>query len=1437
MASSPDRSLILNFVVQSEHPAILEGLDVWLRLGLLSDETVRQLCQEHFTCLVSESVAARSSDAFVILNDFATEEALVPAKAATVERPPSPIARGIQSFMAEVSVIWLLFLGVFMVVVSSGVLAATQWRNFSPVGQYGILFAYTLAFWAASVWTGRQPSLRLTARMLQIATLLIIPVNFWMMDGFHLWQSGLGWAIAAIAALMLTGITVQLLKGGSGAWGVGSRERLPLGMAIALSWLHWGWGWSGFPLVATYVGTIGATIALVWQEAEGRRQGAEGRRQELGARNRNQVLEVEAVSEAAEALFQDDLESIDASATPHPFPLTPLPSLLSLSTITIAIATLLLLARAVLAAGVPINRLGLAVGICGWLLCWLGRRNDQHLGWQWGGMGLLLTGWFIAVTVTPPWQAIAISGLGLWLLVDYLRRSGRVVYLTAGWLLGLQTLWLLWRAVPSGWQQRLIDGSIRLAGHEAMPFALLGLGCFPYVLLTLWLSRRFRRWQKPALAKQAEYLALALGTILAAISLGNGWTRSLNLVFSTLTLAAVLKGRARPDLALVYLAHGTGLAAIASLTHLWFPHLSQNTWAALLLIGTIVEWSLSASLLLPPRSSLAPPASPAPLSPSASSTPLPTPHSPLPIQIWQQTAWHAGLLLAATSYLILFIKVLPEWTVWELLSRVFGKTVTTWGRMWLVTPIALTVLGSRRHLPQRRVASGLSVLALFLVQMLMFNTAPERLTALGTAVVLMFINTHQLRQLSTAVITVGFGLAFAAAVIWESRDSLSASLGANLLAIAVLLLWLLWGWLRRRETILANLYRQAVNRWAIAVTVLTLLLLTLCQLAIYGNWAVPVWQYVSAAGVLAVATSYRTWQRPQNAGFYAIAWSLELIIIGIVSLTGRSLDAVAIVNLALGLGTQLLGDWWMARGGGRRQEAGGRRQKVGESNPGAESTHPSSLIPPHSGSKLHPSSLIPPSSWDVIPLLYALVGLLLQHRSFTATTGLYTLAAVLVGIGVGRRQPFKPLVYLSVLGGTIATYELLIYQLSQAKGGEAGDGLVLMAGLAAAIAIANRLLQRWLIPYLRLSLREVAAIGHVHWVLGSALMPIALLSSLSNSGEWLWTGVAATLAAYALMMGREKRGERGEGRGAGEAERADSIQNSELKTQNSFPHLTPHTSHLTWIYAGIIEAITALTHLFHQFLPDAVLLTWGSAIAVAIAFVMYQAPWQRWGWRREPWRRSAAVVPLVATMLTVGAIAIQGLLIVAAFYAWLAKAERQIRLSYLSVLLADWAVLRWLHNVGTTEPLWYAALFSASLLYLAQVDPALRSSSDREKRHLLRSLATGLVCLTAFYQAEVGIAGVPSLVTGFLSIGLQLGFILAGLLLRIRAFLFVGTAIFMLQILRQIWRFIDNYSLLLWALGIILGLAFIWVAATFEARRSQIAALMQYWVTELEAWE
>jgi len=171
MAFPPDRPLTIEVTVKASQPVLLEGLDIWLRLGLLSHTQVKQLCRTHLVCSLPAMTLPESSAAVPALQ---TSE----VSSTAISQTPNFISRILQSLMAEISVLWLLFLGVFMVVVSSGVLAASQWRNFPPVGQYGILFGYTLAFWVVSAWASRQQNLRLTARMLQIATLLIIPVNF-----------------------------------------------------------------------------------------------------------------------------------------------------------------------------------------------------------------------------------------------------------------------------------------------------------------------------------------------------------------------------------------------------------------------------------------------------------------------------------------------------------------------------------------------------------------------------------------------------------------------------------------------------------------------------------------------------------------------------------------------------------------------------------------------------------------------------------------------------------------------------------------------------------------------------------------------------------------------------------------------------------------------------------------------------------------------------------------------------------------------------------------------------------------------------------------------------------------------------------------------------------------------------------------------------------
>ena len=1395
MASPRDRPFILDLVVRSAHPALLEGLDNWLQLGLISDELVRQICAEQLVCLVPQvsvvaavtpsgidptvgqleaigdflpvDVVRRQSEPRPLRENSSRDRA---SAGVTTEdspvRPPTMAARLLQSFMAELSVLWLLFLGVFLVVVSSGVLAATQWRNFSAVGQYSILLGYTLVFWGVGWWTGKQASLRLTSRMLSIATLLIIPVNFWMMDGFRLGQSPLGLGMAAIASFLLTGILILLLKP--------SRDWVLLIAAIALTWLHWGWGWQGVPIGAVYLGTVGAAVMLVVHDSRSREQ-------RIGNSTIERVGEIESTARSP-SLFAP-----------------------ALSTIAVAAFALILIGRAALMAQVPINQLGLAIGICGWVLCWLARQNSDRAAWIRAGAGLLIVGWLVAVTVIPPWQAIAVSGLALWLLGNRLRRIGSPIDLIIGFLVGLQACWLGWRVVSAAAQASILTFFTQLAGTDGMPFALLGLGLFPYVLLTVGLAFRLRHWQRPELARYAEFLALGLGSTLTVISLDNAWVRSLNLLLSAITLILITAKRVQPSPPLIYLTHGITLAAIAAGIDWRFPALSNANWASILLVGMVVEWLISIGWIgrrhrIGDRSE------------SIQSSEFLTPHSS-----WQSSAWYFGLILAAVSYGLLGLNILQE--------------QLDWGGIWLTTPLMLTLLGNQRRFSYSYTASGLSSLALVLVQPLMFSTIAGRLTSLGIATALMLLNTRRMQHLFAAVLTVGFGLGFSVVTAWEIfANNRTVGFATVVLAIAVLLLWLLRSrLLNPPNNRLKHLYRQATDGWATGLTLLTLIVLTLSQIIVYIELDKPNPNSAIASAILITAIGLRLWQGISNLGFYAIAWGVELLLISSIALTGRALDTLGIANLALGLATQLGGDWWVARG----QGTGNRGQEIGNREQGTEARKPE-LIPLTS----HLSPLI---SFHLIPLLYALLGVVIQHRTFTATTGWYTLAAALVGLGVGRRQIWlRSLTLLSLGAASIAAYELLLYQLLQAKGGSPGDGITLLGGLAIGLAIAYQVLQRWLVSYLRFPKWLWQAIAHAHWGLGSVLLITALPSTLSATGEWLWTATVAIAAAYALGMGRNRE------QGTGDRDQGSEVtqnselktQNSELKTQNS--KLKTQNSELApplWIYAGITQSLIGLTYWLHRWLSDVVLIDWAGAIAAIVAIFLYFAPWQRWGWDWQPWRRAAISLPSIAVLLTGWGSNIQSLLIVAAFYGWLSSAERRVSFSYISVLLADWAVLRMLHERGAVEPLWVAALIGASLLYVVQVEPSLRSPNQRETRHWLRCLATGIISLTAFYQAQVGIAGILPLLVGLGAIAIDLGFIFAGVLLRIRALLYVGTATFMLQVLWQVWRFISDYSLVLWAIGIAVGLLLIWIAATFEARRSQVNSLLQRWIVELDDWE
>lgn len=1270
-----DRYTQLPFKVPLTHPELLEGLEMWLRLGLISDSKVREFCQQNLICKRPEVLSTAASPSTDPLEEAretrptrppqTRKRKQAPALTSSQQQGSDWLTQLLQSFMAELSVLWLLLLGVFMVVVSSGVLAATQWQYFTPTGQYGLLLAYTLVFAAVAYGLNRRPKLQLTARMLQVTTLLIIPVNFWMMDQLNLFRSGVGWLVGMIAAFSLTAIMVGLLhlnrEVHSPLW-----TRISRINSIGLSWLHWGWGHPNWPWFATYGGMLATCIALVYEDY---RQG-------------NQSSNAPETSEnSAPSLW------------------------LQPSRIAVIGGLLLLLFRAMAVAQIPLPQMSVAIALGGALLCWLGRRSAPGLEFWFGG-GLLLLGRWASLSSAFPGQALIISGLAIAIFSERLHRRSQIVDLVCVFGIGLQALWPLRRVIPEIAQQQVVTTAIQWAPSDVgMPTALWGVGLFPYCLFTLWLGSKLRQRRSGALTRVAEGLALALGLSLTALSCWNPLTRSLNLVLSALTLSVIVSRRPNAHSALLYLTQITGLAALFTTLNLMVPDLSLTLWAGFLLVAMVCEWSISSWL--------------------GSSR-------------WQSSAWSLGLVLSAISYVL------------------WASQAEPWRTLWLITPLMLTLMGMRSSWRRPRLAAGLSLFALVVAQFLIFPWTASRLVGLGLSTVLTVLNTRILRHSIAGGFTVGFGLTFLYASFWEVRQGqVSFGLFLNCLAATALLLWLLHRQVGRHEW--GRWYVKGLNAWAWMLNSLNLLVVSFVLGLVYLGWAtlggsgLTPQHLIVAMGMASTAIAYHSWRHPTEFSRFQVAWGIELLTASVLQLRDGAVGELAIANLTLGILSLGIGTLW-ARRANRNYHA---------------SKH-----------------------W--IPLFYGGLGWLLGHYRFTAVTGIYTLVASLIVVGISRRrQNFKALSFLAMAGFSWGAYELLIYQLLQMVGGRPADGWLMFALLATVIAGCEYFFAPWLAQLVNLSVREFQIIAHLHWMGASGLALVALLGGLSPTGAEIWIGVVSGLAIYALIQGRRRE---------------------------------------DWIYAGIFDVLSALGYGLYLTVPIPFLQEWGSIFACLLALGFYRLPWSDWGWSQRPWRQAAISLPVIATVATATAIQIPSLLIAGAFYAWLALQEQRPRISYLSLLLGDWAIWRVLGLYQLQGGFAIACLIGGSFLYIAQVDPVFQPTSARNQRHALRTLATGLICLSALVESDA------QLLWGFAAAGVFLALILSGLVLRVRAFAYIGTLFFGLKVVRQLWLFVADHSFLLWAIGIVVGLVFIWVAATFEARRSQMTALLSYWVDELQSW-
>ncbi len=1260
---SPSKRFV-RILIQTDttNPMILEGLEVWLRLGLLSDAQVRQIGEQYLSEALPQKIVT-SAKTKVLEAEKITQNRVASKPPKPAFEFPAIITNLVQSLKAELSVRWLLFLGLFLVIVSSGVLAASQWERFPATGQYLILFAYTFAFWGVSLWGNKQSSLPVTATALKLVTLVLIPLNFWAMDGLKLWLEPLGLITMAIATLALTTLTIILYRN------QGQLQHRSLFNHLGLSYLNWGWQIPGFPVIAVYLGIIITGILTIANPP-------------TTSSPQNQRID---------------------------------PKIVVIYLLTI------LFCRAYFVVNIDISQLGLALGIFAGFL-YISPSLILHRC----SYGILFLGWLVTI-FSQPGQAFLISGIGMGIFTNNLLKYWKRQDLAAIFGFGLSMVVLVGRLIPPEFRQTAISVGVEVANSQNSPWALLSLTWFPYLIfivaLTDWIYHRPQR----KLAQFGDQISLIFGVFLTSLSILNPALRSLNLLASTITLAIITSRRQPLKHPLILGTHILGLVTFANLVYWQFPNLTLELWAIILLglmVGEFLLFTVNSSVNI----------------------------------IIRKDALNLGILLSELSYMLFLTNFYFD-----------NKTLEI---AWLITPLALTCVATQTTDSKQTKAVRFSIFACGLVQILTLPHPQIRLFSLGLTTLLMVVNTQILKTLFASVFTIGLGLGLLLLLL-SVQDLVTREGWLMMLSLTVTGLWIFRLMLCRYGSIQSNvirLYKQALDGWAIALLGLELSVITLHSFGLYSAGFPGNFNLISTLIILIIALIFRglnigELQRTAEFGFspwilYSLAWTVELLIVEILIFNDRSLVSLAVANIILGLTTQLFGDWW----------------------------------------KRHYNIQKLPNPWQIIPIVYGILGIIFRFQTFADWTGLTSLGFALILIGIGRRNSqTKALVYLGLLGVSVSTYEILFYQI-QAQ--SLAEQLIAFATLGTSLMYTYRVLSPGLSVYLRLPEAEIKFIAHLHWFISSIFLLLASFN-YSNSQPLLAMGTSVLLVRYAIFQGR---------------------------------HNPNSTASEIWVYLGLTEATALIIYLQNLFNLNGFFIPWSGSIVSIISWFFYILPWNSWGWSVKPWKTVAIILPIITVMVSRFLLQPEQQLtwyfsatLAILFYIALSHFTQNIRLNYLSLILINFIFYDWLF---LTDYQWDAFIFTLpialSLLYFAQFEPSLNLEQNRPWRHGFRVLGTSLFCGTSlFTHPGTGILpGILSLITIF-----------AGLGLKIRAFLYIGTATFLINIVNQLIILNSIYSFMKWVISFILGLILIWIAATFETRREQLIALWNNWMAELETWD
>jgi hypothetical protein len=221
----------------------------------------------------------------------------------------------------------------------------------------------------------------------------------------------------------------------------------------------------------------------------------------------------------------------------------------------------------------------------------------------------------------------------------------------------------------------------------------------------------------------------------------------------------------------------------------------------------------------------------------------------------------------------------------------------------------------------------------------------------------------------------------------------------------------------------------------------------------------------------------------------------------------------------------------------------------------------------------------------------------------------------------------------------------------------------------------------------------------------------------------------------------------------------------------------------------------------------------------------------------EPLERTGVFLPLLPVlaiwMLPAGRYAflcfLAGLL-----YGLLSVTKRSFRFALLAALVANlglWVMLHHHEIYFFQHPQLWLIPFALVILVAEHLN---RDRLPPAQGAALRYLALMVIYISStadMFIAGLGESVVWPLVLAVLSV---LG-VLAGMLLRVRAFLFLGVTFLVVVILTMIWHAgVDrHHTWILWSAGIVLGVAILTLFGIFEKRRNEVLQLVE----ELKQWD